>query len=148
MGLSMGGAVSIRALAENKVPWRAAVLVATFDTLEHVVQHQASGHAGTWGGQVWQSITGWMFERETGMPISAANSAALIPDLHCPVLLAHGTADHVIPIECGRRLFETLPAAIEKRWIEIPGADHHNVLITDFPIYADMAEWLLRHVPE
>lgn len=70
-----------------------------------------------------------------------------MPKLHCPTLIAHGTADHVIPIECGRRLHMALPSNIEKRWVEIPGADHDNVLITDFPIYAEMAAWLLRHVP-
>lgn len=81
------------------------------------------------------------------MPISAANSVALVPELKCPTMIAHGTSDHVIPFECGRRLFEALPAALEKRWVEIPGADHDNMLVTDFPIYAEMSEWMLRHVP-
>lgn len=147
MGISMGGAVSIRAAAKHEVPWRAAVFVSTFDTLEHVINHQASGHAGHWCGAVWQGITGWLYERKTGLPVSTANSAALLPDLTCPVLLAHGTADSVIPIECGRSLYAALPATLEKRWTEIPGADHDNVLITDFPIYAEMVEWMLRHVP-
>lgn len=148
MGLSMGGAVSVRALTGRDAPWRAAVLVSTFDTLDHVVRHQASSLAGDWLGAVWQSLTGWFYERRTEMAISTANSIALAPRLRCPTLVAHGAADRVIPIECGRRLFAALPAGIEKRWVEIPGADHDNVLITDFPIYAEMAEWLLRHVPD
>jgi uncharacterized protein len=147
MGLSMGGAVSIRAAAEKDAPWRATVLVSTFDTLENVVQHQASGLVGEMCGSVWQHLTGPLFAWKTGVPLSAANSIALVPALHCPTLVAHGTADRVIPIECGRRLYAALPAGIEKRWVEIPGADHNNVLITDFPIYAEMAEWLLRYVP-
>jgi pimeloyl-ACP methyl ester carboxylesterase len=64
------------------------------------------------------------------------------------VLVAHGTSDRVIPIKCGRLLYDALPSSIEKRWVEIPGADHDNVLITDFPIYAEMAEWMLHHVPQ
>ncbi len=68
--------------------------------------------------------------------------------LKLPTLIAHGTADRVIAISSGKRLFDSLPATIEKRWIPIPGADHDNVLITDYPIYADLAEWMLRHVPE
>ncbi len=148
MGLSMGGAVSIRAAAEKDAPWRAAVLVSTFDTLENVVQHQASGLVGEACGAVWQNLTGRLFAWKTGMPLNAANSIALVPALHCPTLIAHGTADRVIPIECGRRLYAALPSGIEKRWIEIPGADHNNVLITDFPIYAEMAEWMLRYVPD
>ena len=148
MGLSMGGAVGIRSAAEKDAPWRAAVLVSTFDTLENVVQHQASGLVGETCGSVWQNITGRMFAWKTALPLNAASSIVLIPALRCPTLVAHGTADRVIPIECGRRLYAALPSGIEKRWIEIPGADHDNVLITDFPIYAEMAEWMLRYVPD
>ncbi|MDZ4404221.1 alpha/beta fold hydrolase [Prosthecobacter sp.] len=147
MGISMGGAVSIRAASNKDAPWRAAVLVSTFDMLENVVQHQASGLVGEMCGSVWQNITGRLFAWKTGMLLNTANSIALVPTLHCPTLIAHGTTDHVIPIECGRRLYAALPSSIEKRWIEIPGADHDNVLITDFPIYAEMVEWMLRHVP-
>jgi pimeloyl-ACP methyl ester carboxylesterase len=148
MGLSMGGAVSIRSAVEKDAPWRAAVLVSTFDSLDHVVRHQTSGWVGDWLGSVWSGMTGWFYQRKAHMEVSAANSLALVPQLKCPVLVAHGTSDRVIPIECGRRLYEALPSGIEKRWIEIPGADHDNVLITDFPIYAEMAEWMLRHVPQ
>lgn len=147
MGMSMGGAVSLRSAANYDTPWCAAVFLATFDTLEHVINHQASGHAGHWLGGIWQAVTGWCFERKTGLPVTAADSASLVPALKCPVLLGHGTADRVIPVECGRRLYQALPENIEKRWVEIPGADHDNVLVTDFPIYAEMTEWMLRHVP-
>lgn len=147
MGISMGGAVGIRATAKKEAPWRAAVFVSTFDALDHVVRHQASGLAGSWGGSGLHWITRRVFEWQTGMEISAVNSLELVPDLKCPTLIAHGTSDRVIPVEFGRPLYESLPAGIEKRWIEIPGADHDNVLITDFPIYAEMAEWMLRHVP-
>lgn len=147
MGISMGGAVSIRAVVGNEVPWRAAVFVSTFDTLDHAVSHQASSLVGAWCGGILRGMTGKVYEWQTGMKIEAADSIALAPQLKCPVLIAHGTADRVIPIECGRRLFAALSPRIEKRWIEIPAADHDNVLITDFPIYAEMAEWMLRHVP-
>lgn len=96
MGISMGGAVSIRSVAAYQTPWRAAVFLSTFDTLEHVINHQASGHAGHWLGAIWQAVTGWWFEHKTGLPVSAADSASLVPTLKCPVLLAHGTADRVI----------------------------------------------------
>lgn len=146
MGLSMGGAVSIRSAVDKDAPWRAAVFVSTFDSLDHVVRYQASRWAGDWLGSVWSRITGWFYQRKTQIDISDANSLALVSGLHCPVLVAHGTSDRVIPMECGRRLYDALPTGIEKRWVEIPGADHDNVLITDFPIYSEMAEWLLRHV--
>ena len=28
----------------------------------------------------------------------------------------------------------------------MPGADHARVLVTDYPIYADIAEWMVKHV--
>lgn len=147
MGMSMGGAVTVRAVVKNEVPWRAAVLVSTFDMLDNAVCHQASSWVGAWGGSLLRGITGPVFEWQTGVKIEAANSMELVSQLKCPVLVAHGTSDHVIPLECGRRLYEALPPSIEKRWVEIPNADHDNALITDFPIYAEMAEWMLRRVP-
>lgn len=146
LGLSMGGAVSVRAAVEKEAPWRAVVLVSTFDSLDQVVSHQASGLTGSWLGAVWSRLTGWFYQRQTQLELNAASSIALVPGLRCPVLVAHGTADRVVPIECGRRLYAALPPGLEKRWVDIPGADHDNVLITDFPIYAEMAEWMLRHV--
>lgn len=146
MGMSMGGAVSVRALTEKDAPWRAAVLVSTFDTLDNVVNHQAASMAGKGPGWLWSCITGWFYRWQTDVEINAANSAALAAEIKCPVMVAHGVSDHVIPIECGRCLYSALPQGLEKRWVEIPAADHNNVLVTDFPIYAEMAEWMLRHV--
>lgn len=147
MGISMGGAVSIRSAVDKAPPWRAAVFVSTFDSLDHVVRYQTSRWLGDWLGSVWSRITGWFYQTQAHMELSDANSLALVSGLKSPVLIAHGTSDRVIPIECGRRLYDALPSGIEKRWVEIPDADHDNVLITDFPIYAEMAEWMLRHVP-
>lgn len=120
----------------------------TFDTLEHVLRYQTSNWVGDWLGAAWSHITGSFYQRQTQVEISAANSIVLVPAIKCPVLVAHGTSDHVIPIECGRRLHAALPSGIEKRWVEIPGAGHDNVLSTDFPVYAEMAEWMLRYVPQ
>jgi pimeloyl-ACP methyl ester carboxylesterase len=66
--------------------------------------------------------------------------------IRIPTLIAHGTADQVISIDSGRRLFDSLAADINKKWVEIPGAGHDNVLVTDYQIYADIAEWMLQHV--
>ena len=43
----------------------------------------------------------------------------------------------------GQRLYDSLPDTTTKKWQEIPGAGHDNVLITDFPIYAEIAEWMM-----
>lgn len=146
MGLSMGGAVSIQAAAKHPQRWSALVVVSSFDTLENVIRHQASSYLGDVLGSCWQGGAGWVYQWKTGIPLAAIRSIDKVPALTMPTLIAHGTADRVVPIECGKRLFAALPASLEKKWVEIPGADHDNVLITDFPIYATIAEWMLRHV--
>jgi hypothetical protein len=44
---------------------------------------------------------------------------------------------------------------LHRRWLitstsvglfKIPNADHDNVLVTDDPIYASIAEWMMRHL--
>lgn len=60
-------------------------------------------------------------------------------------LIADRGRDQVAPMVSGWRLDEAVPEVAGKQWLEIPSADHDNVLITDFPIYATVAEWFLRH---
>ena len=42
-----------------------------------------------------------------------------------PVLQSHGTADDLVPIEMGRRLFEAAPSE-QKRFFEIRGGGHND----------------------
>ncbi|MDB6139161.1 MAG: hypothetical protein JWO94_2233 [Verrucomicrobiaceae bacterium] len=146
MGLSMGGAVAIQAAAAHPQRWSALVVVSSFDTLENVARYQASSRLGSFFGSFWQGGVAWVFENKTGVPLASVRSIDKVPLLTMPTLIAHGTSDTVIPIKCGKRLFAALPASTEKKWIEIPGADHDNVLITDFPIYSTIAAWILSHV--
>lgn len=55
--------------------------------------------------------------------------------------------DRVISMRSGRRLFDSLPATAPVKWSEVSGADYDDVLITAYPIYAEIADWMLRHVP-
>ena len=146
MGMSMGGAVAIQAAAKQPLRWSALAVVSTFDTLENAVHRQAAGHAGSFLGSLWQAGSAQVFRWKTGIALDAIRSVDQVPSLTMPTLVAHGTADSVIPIECGRALFAALPPGLEKQWVEIPGANHDNVLITDFPIYATIAAWMVRHV--
>ncbi len=146
MGLSMGGAVSVRSCARDDTPWKAAVLVSTFDTLPNVVRHQSESLAGAWAGGFLTKITGWMFRQATGFSLEDADSKATASRIRCPVLMAHGTSDSAIPVALGRSLRDGLPAGATTAWVEIPQADHDDVLITEFPVYAEMAEWMLHHV--
>jgi len=49
-------------------------------------------------------------------------SARKIADVKCPALIAHGTSDAVIPVEQGRKLYES--ARDPKRLVIVEGGDH------------------------
>ena len=146
MGLSMGGSVAIHSAAEPNAPWKTLVIVASFDALSRVIDGQAKRYIGSTLGQIGLKASSTIFTHKTAIPLSAITPAKLAKTLHIPTLVAHGTADTVIPIASGRRLFDALPANIPKRWLEIPQAGHDDVLVTDYPIYAELAAWLLLHM--
>jgi len=141
MGMSMGGAVAMRA-ASGVVVWKALVIVSSFDTLESAIEKNVSDRVGG----LWCLGAGRVYQWKSGHPLATLRSDQAAADVTMPTLMAHGTSDQVIPIESGRRLFAALPASLEKQWVEVPGAGHDNVLITDFPIYATIAGWMLRHL--
>ena len=60
------------------------------------------------------------------------NISELLPQIHSPVLLLHGTADHLISIEHSRHL---LKRGHNIRLVEIPGAAHSD--IQEFSQYTD-----------
>ena len=146
VGLSMGGAVAIQTAAKHPDRWSALAVISSFDTLENVARHQASSYFGEFLGGVGQWGAAQVYQFETGIPLASIRSIDAMPRITMPTLIAHGSADHVIPEACGKRLFSALPPSLDKQWVEIPGADHDNVLITSFPIYATIASWMLGHV--
>lgn len=148
LGMSMGGSVAVHAAALSDAPWKALVVISSFDSFPATIQGQASRYIGTTLGPLWASTANSAYHWKSGIDLSAIQPRLQAPSIRIPTFIAHGTADHVVPTGSGRRLFESLPNTTLKKWQEIPGADHDNVLITRFPIYADIAEWMLRNVPE
>ncbi len=53
------------------------------------------------------------------------DSARKIAQVKCPIFISHGTADPVIPVEQGKRLYAAAPEP--KRLIVIDGGDHNLV---------------------
>ena len=146
IGMSMGGAVSMQAAARPDQPWQALIILSSFDRLESVIQKNVSDRIGSFLGNVWADMAGWVYQWKTGIAISDIRSDLAAAKIMIPTLVAHGTSDRVIPHESGKRLYAALPETIKKQWIDVPEADHDNVLITDFPIYANVAKWMLHHV--
>lgn len=146
LGMSMGGSVAVHSAALPDAQWKALVVISSFDSFPAAIEGQASRYIGTSFGPLWAEGTDMVYHRKTGISLAEIQPRNWTAAIHIPTLIAHGTADRVVPMASGRRLFDSLPATTVRKWVEIPGADHDNVLITDFPIYADIAEWMIRHV--
>ena len=144
-GVSMGGAVSLASAARDDAPWSSVVLVSTFTKLEEVIEAQAYRRAGALIAPVWMKGVSLAFRGRAGHALAEVDSLAHAARVHYPVLIAHGTADSLIPWQSGRTLHAALPPALPKRWVDVPGADHANVMSTRFPLMAACAEWFLRH---
>jgi pimeloyl-ACP methyl ester carboxylesterase len=145
MGMSMGGAVAVHAAGLPDSPWKALVVISSFDSFPAVIEGQATSHAGGILGPLWADATDAVYHWKSGISIHEIQPRLHAASIHMPTLIAHGTADPVVQMAAGRHLFDAFPDNT-KKWLEIPGAGHDNVLITAFPIYAEIAEWMIRNV--
>lgn len=146
IGMSMGGSVSMHAADLPNAPWKALAVISSFDSFPKVIEGQASHYIGSTLGPLWTKGTDIVYHWKSGIHLSDIQPHRHAASIRIPTLIAHGTADPVAAMSCGKCLFDSLPVATPKKWIEIPGATHDNVLITTYPIYADIAEWMLRNV--
>jgi hypothetical protein len=103
IGHSLGGGVAVDLAAKDGA--RALVLSSTFSSLPDVGAHHAP-----------------LFPAHIVMT-QRLDSINKIGRYQGPLLQCHGDADRVIPIELGRRLFETAPGP--KRFVEVPGGTHN-----------------------
>lgn len=147
LGMSMGGSVAVHAANLPNAPWKSLVVISSFDSFPAAIEGQASRYIGTTLGPLWASATAFVYQWRSGISLSDIQPHHHAASIRIPTLIAHGTGDSVIPMSSGRRLFGSFPNTTSGKWQEIPAADHDNVLITSYPIYADIAEWLIRHVP-
>jgi hypothetical protein len=119
LGESLGGAVAV-ALAREAPP-RGLVLLSTFTSVRDM-------------GRVHYPIL------PTTLVPDAYPSLRLVRGLECPLLLMHGTADRIVPVEQGRRLFEAAPEP--KRLHLFEGAGHNDLLTLAGREWAEtIAEW-------
>lgn len=102
MGRSLGGAVAVDLAAKDGA--KALVLASTFTSLPEVAREHFRWLPAQW----------LMTER--------LDSINKLQNYHGPLLQTHGTTDSLVPIELGRKLFDTAPGP--KRFIEVEGG--HN----------------------
>ena len=146
MGMSMGGSVAMHSAGQADAPWRAMGIISSFHAFAPAIDVQSVKMIGGLLGKPWAVAAGLVYEWKSGLSVQEIRPHEHAMGLTIPTLIAHGKDDKIVPIESGRQLFAALPEDTPKQWVEIPEADHHNVLITDFPIYATMAEWMLKYV--
>lgn len=61
------------------------------------------------------------------------DTVAMLTEFKRPVLVLHGNRDSIVPFAVGRELFDRL--ATSKRFVEIRGADHNDVIDATRPDY-------------
>lgn len=146
LGQSMGGAEAIQAVSLEGSPFAAMVVVSSFDKLDTVIRSQTNGMLGSVLGAAVRAPAKGVFAWKTGVRFSEINSVEKALHLRIPTFVIHGDADNMVPTASGKLLYDAIPTGTKKRWLEVPGAGHSNVLVTDFPLYATMAEWFLNHL--
>jgi pimeloyl-ACP methyl ester carboxylesterase len=146
MGMSMGGSVAVHAANQPDAPWKALVVVASFDSFNSAIHGQAVRHAGFTLGSLWADASDTVYRWKSGVSVGKIRPFLHAGNIRIPTLIAHGTADDVVSMDSGHRLYEAFPATTVKKWVEIPDAGHDNVLVTNYPIYAEIAGWMMLHV--
>ncbi len=140
-GLSMGGAYAIRAAADSPQLWSSIIVVSGFDALDGVVQDRLVDWVGPLAPRAAATLERVVAARG-GARVADVRPLAWAEGVHAPALVVHGEADELIEIARARRLYEAFGG--EKRFVIVPNANHGNVLRTDMPLYATMAEWFSR----
>lgn len=146
LGQSMGGSVAVHAAALPDSPFRTMVVVATFDRLDTVIRSQTENLLGSLLGGAVRIPADRVFGWKTGVRISEINPAEKAAGIDIATMVVHGDSDRSVSTTAGKKLYAALPASNQKQWLTVPGAGHNNVLVTDFPLYAAMGEWLLQHI--
>lgn len=143
-GVSMGGAFAIKAISQSPDKWKAAVIVASFDSLEAVVEDKLAFLSTPLSALLRLSL-GLMTRYRGDLTLKEVRPYAWAQRVTTPVLVAHGDRDQVIALKRGKHLFDALHSS-EKSWLVVSGANHRNVLATTAPLYARMSEWFIARV--
>ena len=121
MGRSLGGAVAVDLASEHQC--RALILESTFPNMPDVA---ARLH---W----WAPVRLLLRTR--------LDSVEKIAQYRGALLQSHGTADELIPLSFGRRLFDAVPVA-DKHFVELEGLGHNDYPPADY--YEQLREFVDR----
>lgn len=146
LGQSMGGAQAVHLAALDGSPFEAMVVLSSFDRLQTVVMGKTNALLGEVVGTAVSESVNHVYGWKTGVRISEINSVKKAPSIRIPTLVIHGESDTMIPVASGKKLYHSFSKDVDKQWLVVPRAEHNNILITDYPLYATMAEWFLKYL--
>ena len=127
VGHSLGGAIAVD-LASRHPEASGLVLEATLTSVPDMVARSS------WGFLPVGIILTQKFD-----------ALSKIGEVKMPVVVAHGTADSVVPFEMGEELFNAAPQP--KRFIRVEGAGHHNVGAAGLAQYREVLSELFKLGP-
>ena len=137
LGESLGGGVATRLsweLCREGTPPGGVILKSTFDSLVETGRYLYP----------WLPVR-WVL-------IDRFPSIDRIPEVTCPLLVIHGTRDRIIPFSRGKLLFDAAPATsasgIPKRFVELPSANHNDILVVERRAYAAAVKEFLEVLRE
>ncbi len=126
VGHSMGGAAAILAARQHPVPLPVAVLGTSCRVGDRIRRLLRPGdlHALELTGETSVSIHGRLYPVtvEFLRDLDRHDLREAVTSWDCPLLVVHGTADRIVPLEEGQRLFEA--AAHPKSFLGVPEGDH------------------------
>ena len=127
-GYSMGGGITIRFLAESPLESRVegvvldAPMLDFGETVDLGIRLKRLPPFGTAVPPISGAIGKWIAAERFGVDWEALSMIAMAERTRAPMLIFHGEADEVVPIETSRRLAAADPAGV--RLVTTPGAGH------------------------
>jgi pimeloyl-ACP methyl ester carboxylesterase len=142
-GISQGGAIALQSAVRPGEHWFAVAELSAFSSLDEVIAEQAQRWFGPLQGPA-RVIVRWLVEHRAGFrPEEAAPVRAASQLQQHAVLIGHGDCDGFIGYAHAHRLYAAVPSS-RKQFLNVPSADHHNVLITSTPVYATLSAFFLK----
>ena len=119
----------------------AAVDVAARKTCGALVLESGLSSAGDMAA----TIMPWLPSFVRGLTQNRFDSVGKLPAVRCPVFVAHGDRDEVIPVEQGRTLYAAAPEP--KRLVIVNGAGHNDLSIVGGTAYTrELADFIKKSV--
>jgi uncharacterized protein len=142
-GGSMGAVAVARAVAVFGLNPSGIILDMPFDgLLDHL---KARGRSFGFPQTLFAvPVASWM-SLESSFPVFSHKTSLYAKNIHCPVLLQWGTADHLVTQNETKQIFDAL-ASKDKRLVVYPNAVHSSLLRQDPAQWQQtMHSFLLRH---